>query len=163
VRRFLRKPLDKYIKVWYNIDTKEREELLMRVTKLIREYVEKSVKAMSKFAEPTPEEVEYKNLCDKLSNFRTSLDNQIKEIIIKAIADFRSENNIPEDVKIDISHYSATAPSAYCTKLADKARAAKRKRKEAQDEAINEILLSLELGADRKELEDMLNTLREEA
>ena len=135
----------------------------MRVTKLIREYIEKSVKAMPQFANLTPEEVEYKALCDKLGTFRTSLDEQIKEMVTKAIADFRSENNIPEDVKIDRSQYSATVPSAYCTKLADKARAAERKRKEAQDEAINEILLSLELGADRKELEDMLKTLREEA
>ena len=52
---------------------------------------------------------------------------QIKEIVTKAIADFRSANNIPEDVKIDRSQYSATVPSAYCTKLADKARAAERK------------------------------------
>ena len=59
----------------------------MRVTKLIREYVEKSVKAMSKFAEPTPEEVEYKALCDKLGTFRTSLDEQIKEIVTKVLED----------------------------------------------------------------------------
>ena len=133
----------------------------MRVTKLIREYVEKTIKAMPKFAEPTPEEVEYKTLCDKLSTFRTSLDDQIKEIVIKAIADFRSANNIPEDVAIDRSQYSVTVPSAYCTKIADKARAAERKRKEAQSEAINEVLLSLELGADRKELDEMLKKLAE--
>ena len=118
----------------------------MRVTKLIREYVEKSVKAMPKFAEPTPEEVEYKALCDKLGTFRTSLDEQIKEIVTKAIADFSSANNIPEDVKIDRSQYSATVPSAYCTKLADKARAAERKRKEAQEEAINEMNGKIPLG-----------------
>jgi hypothetical protein len=133
----------------------------MKVTKLIREYVEESVKAMPKFKDLTPEEVEYKALCDCTADFRNSLDNQLHDIVDNAIKEFRTLNNIPDEVEIKRSCYSATTISCYCTPLGDKARAAERKRVEARNDAIKDILLNLELGAGRKELDEMLKKLAE--
>ena len=48
----------------------------MRVTKLIREYVEKSVKAMPKFADLTPEEVEYKAFSEKVTKFAEGIEER---------------------------------------------------------------------------------------
>lgn len=135
----------------------------MRVTKLIREYVEKSVKAMPKFAEPTPEEVEYKNFSEKVTKFAESIEAEMKHAIQEAIDNFRAVNGIGTDVDLRPYEYNIVRYTTWNCDLAKKANLAKQKREAACREAINEVLLSLELGADRKELEDMLNTLREEA
>lgn len=135
----------------------------MRVTKLIREYVEKSVKAMPKFAEPTPEEVEYKKFSEKVTKFAEGVEEEMKHAIQEAIDNFRAVNGIGADVDLRPYEYSIMRYNTWNCDLAKRANLAKQKRETACQEAIDEILLSLELGADRKELEDMLNTLREEA
>ena len=135
----------------------------MRVTKLIREYVEKSVKAMPKFADLTPEEVEYKAFSEKVTKFAEGIEEEMKHAIQEAIDNFRAVNGIGADVDLRPYEYNIVRYTTWNCDLAQKANLAKQKRETACREAINEVLLSLELGADRKELEDMLNTLREEA
>ena len=133
----------------------------MRVTKLIREYVEETVSAMPKFANLTPEEQEYKALQSNLADFQNSVDKEIDEMVAEAIANFRIAHNLGEDIKIDVSCHTKVNYGTYNSNLANKARKAERERKEARDNAIKEILLSLELGADRKELDEMLKKLAE--
>ena len=133
----------------------------MRVTKLIREYVEKTVSAMPKFANLTPDEQEYKALQSKISDFQNSVDKEINESVAEAIKNFRVTHNINADVKLEVSCYTKVNWSTYNSDLADKARVSEHKRKKTRDEAIEEILLNLELGADRKELDEMLKKLAE--
>jgi hypothetical protein len=133
----------------------------MRVTKLIREYVEKTIAEMPKFKDLTPVEQEYNALRSNLTDFQNSIDKEIDESVAEAIENFRLTHNLGADVKLEVSCYTKVNWSAYNSDLADKARAAERKRKEARNEAINEVLLSLELGADRKELDEMLKKLAE--
>lgn len=133
----------------------------MRVTKLIREYVEKSVKAMPKFAEPTPEEVAYKEMVDKVDEFRERMNKEIKIFLNTAIGEFCEAENLPDDVKIESTNYNTIISNFHMAQITAKARTAEQKRKLACQEAINEILLSLELGADRKELDEMLKRLAE--
>lgn len=133
----------------------------MRVTKLIREYVEETVSAMPKFANPTPEEQEYKALHSKLTDFQNSIDEEINESVAEAIENFRITHNLGADVKLEVSCHTKVSWSVYNSDLASKARKAERERKEARDNAIKEILLNLELGADRKELDEMLKKLAE--
>lgn len=133
----------------------------MRVTKLIREYVEETVSAIPKFANPTPEEQEYKALQSKLTDFQNSIDKEIDESVAEAIENFRITHNLGADVKLEVSCHTKVSWSAYNSNLADKARKAERERKEAKNNAIKEILVSLELGADRKELDEMLKKLAE--
>ena len=133
----------------------------MRVTRLIREYVEKTVSAMPKFKNLTPEEQEYKALQSNLTDFQNSVDKEVNERVAEAIENFRTTHNLGADIKLEISCYTKVNWSTYNSDLADKARKAERERKEARDNAIKDILLNLELGADRKELDDMLKKLAE--
>ena len=133
----------------------------MRVTKLIREYVEEQVSAIPKFKNPTTEEQEYKALTSELSNFQNSTDKEIDESVAEAIENFRKVHNLGEDVKIEVSCHTKVTWSAYNSDLADKSRKAERKRKEARDNAIRDILLTLELGGTKAELDEMLKKLAE--
>lgn len=133
----------------------------MRVTRLIREYVEETIKAIPKFKDLTPEEMEYKTLTSNIADFQNSVDKEVDESVAEAIKNFRMVHNLGEDVKIEVSCYTKVTWNAYNSDLADKARKAERERKGARDTAIKEILLNLELGADRKELDEMLKKLAE--
>lgn len=133
----------------------------MRVTKLIREYVEETVSAMPKFANLTPEEQEYKALQSKISDFQNSIDKEVDESVAETIKNFRAIHNLGADVKLEVSCHTKVNWSIYNSDFANKARKAERERKEARDNAIKEILLNLELGADRKELDEMLKKLAE--
>lgn len=133
----------------------------MRVTRLIREYVEKTVSAMPKFANFTPEEQEYDALQSKISDFQNSVDTEVDAMVSKAIETFRIAHNIGTDIKLETSCHTKVSWSIYNSDLANKARASKRKREKARDSAIEEILLNLELGANRNELDEMLKKLAE--
>jgi len=133
----------------------------MRVTKLIREYVEKTVSAMPKFATPTPEEQEYRTLQSNITDFQNAVDKEVDESVAEAIENFRATHNLGADIKLEVSCHTKVNWSLYNSDLANRARKAERERKEARDNAIKEILLNLELGADRKELDEMLKKLAE--
>jgi hypothetical protein len=133
----------------------------MRVTKLIREYVEETVSAMPKFANLTPEEQEYKVLQSNITDFQNAVDKEVNESVAEAIENFRATHNLGADVRLEVSCYTKVNWGTYNSDLADRARKAERARKEARDSAIKDILLSLELGADRKELDEMLRKLAE--
>jgi hypothetical protein len=133
----------------------------MRVTKLIREYVEETVSAMPKFANLTPEEQEYKVLQSNITDFQNAVDKEVDESVAEAIEKFRATHNLGADVRLEVSCHTKVTWGTYNSDLASKARKAERERKEARDSAIKDILLSLELGADRKELDEMLIKLAE--
>ena len=133
----------------------------MRVTKLIREYVEETVSAMPKFKDLTPEEQEYKVLQSNITEFQNSVDKEVDESVAEAIENFRITHSLGADVKLEVSCHTKVNWGTYNSDLANKARKAERERKEARDNAIKEILLNLELGADRKELDEMLKKLAE--
>lgn len=133
----------------------------MRVTKLIREYVEETVSAMPKFANLTPEEQEYKTLQSNITDFQNAVDKEVDESVAEAIEKFRTTHNLGADIKLEVSCYTKVNWGTYNSDIANRARKAERERKEARDNAIKEILLNLELGADRKELDEMLKRLAE--
>jgi hypothetical protein len=133
----------------------------MRVTKLIREYVEKSVKAIPKFKNLTPEEVAYKEMVKKVDEFRDRMNKELKIFLNTAIGEFCEAEGIPDDIKIEPTNYNTIVSNFCIAQITAKAHTAEKKRKNACNEAIDNILLSLELGADRKELDEMLKKLAE--
>jgi hypothetical protein len=133
----------------------------MRVTKLIREYVEKTVKAMPKFKDLTPEEVAYKEMVKKVDEFRNRMNEELKIFLNTAIGEFCEAEGIPNDVEIEPTNYNTIIANFYTAQITAKAHTAEMKRKNSCKEAIDEILLNLELGADRKELDEMLKKLAE--
>ena len=134
----------------------------MRVTKIIREYVEKTVSELPKFKNPSPEEIAYQKFSDTLAEWRNSLEREIVDSLKSTIHNYKVVNNITDpDVSIKICDFSMIRVSTHNCELARKATTAKEARVKAKKQAIEDILVSLELGATRAELDEMLKALAE--
>lgn len=131
----------------------------MRVTKLIREYVEAEVEKA--YAEKTPDEVAYDMLRKEIADFREKVNNEIYHAIEEAIARFCKEHNIPEDVKIFRTDNNLVCDNDWNSVIRNKSQKAKQQRAEQRDSKIKDILLNLELGATRAELDEMLSHLKD--
>lgn len=132
----------------------------MRVTKLIREYVEKTVS--EKFDKQTsPEEIALKSLEKRMSEFHSEVNKQVEELINNAIDTLMVDASIPEDVKKTINNKqpSTIGYRIYNTEIDCKARKARDTRNKARDEAIENILLTLELGGTKADLDRMIAEL----
>ena len=130
----------------------------MRVTKLIREYVEKTVS--EKFKTPTDKEVELQKLKDKLHQFANIVDDEVRDFVNQRIADFAEQENIPQDILLKPSGYYAAVKydtaNSEISMASNRARDARIKRK---NEAIENILLTLELGGTKADLDRMITEL----
>jgi Holliday junction resolvase RusA-like endonuclease len=133
----------------------------MRVTKIIREYVEKTVGSLPKFKEHTPEEKEYEAMTEKVNTFVNNLDKEVDDYVNKKIAEFRANENIPEDIELINSHYTAIRKEYYGSQMRRAADRAREARVKAKNQAIEEILVSLELGGTRADLDNMIKALSE--
>lgn len=131
---------------------KKREVIKMRVTKLIREYVEKSVKAIY---EPKIEAVgeEYQARKEALEE---QLDDLVKQADVSArkiIADAGFE------IRYNRDYFIHGYGGVYIKKLEDENNAKRNALHAEMREKINDILLNLELGATRAELDEMIKNL----
>lgn len=134
----------------------------MKVTKIIRDYVEKTVSAMPKFKDKTPEELAYDEMQSKIIAFKEGVNDEVKHFVNEAIARFRAENNIPEDIEIKFYTYSSPVSSNMgCSKIKAASDTSERARTSAKVKAIQEILVNLELGGTKAELDEMLKALAE--
>ena len=132
----------------------------MRVTKLIREYVEKTVS--EKFDKQTsPEEIALKDLEKKMSTFVSEVNQQVENLIDAAIIALLSTDDIPEDVRATLVNKKPNTIGyrTYNTDIDCKARKARDARNKARDEAIENILLTLELGGTKADLDRMIAEL----
>lgn len=131
----------------------------MRVTKLIREYVETEV--AKAYEEKTPDEVAYDMLRKEIADFREKVNDEMYHAIEEAIALFREEHNIPEDVKIFRTDYNLVSDKDWDSNIRKKNDIARKQRMEQRDNKIKDILLNLELGATKAELDEMLAHLKD--
>lgn len=139
-----------------NNDTKENT---MKVTRLIREYVEKNVTALSKKSQ---EEIDFDIYKDKVALAEKYIEEQTKEFADKLKADVLARFDLPECA---IGYYTGRALtlSRSGNKIERKAIEAKRIRDQKTRDKIDEILLNLELGATRAELDKMIAELQQES
>ena len=131
----------------------------MRVTKLIREYVENEVEKAYK--DKTPDEMAYDKLRKEIVDFREKINDEIYHAIDEAIAKFRKEHNIPEDVKIFHTDHNLINDKDWDSDIRKKSDIARKQRTEQRDNKIKDILLNLELGATRTELDEMLKHIKD--
>lgn len=130
----------------------------MRVTKIIREYVEKRVREI--YGKETPIELEYKQAKEDLKKELEKANKEINEIIRKY-----AEENIKNPYGLDIDIISSTIYGGWrwrsekpeIQKKADKAQT---ERLEKQSQALENIFVTLELGGNKAQLEEMLNNLK---
>ena len=130
----------------------------MRVTKIVREYIEEQVGKV--YAEKTAEEKEYDFLCTKLNDFVNAIDNEVDHMVDEAIARFREENDIPLDVELKHSHYTAVKKETWGTQIRLKSDRAREKRVKERDEKVRDIILTLELGGTKADLDRMIAELK---
>lgn len=123
----------------------------MRVTKIIREYVEKTITSKLPYGEPT---AEFKAARETLDNLRDKLEKETRAYAEQRIASITSD--LPEGFKLSLCSSSFIHSSHYNAPLtiaANEHEYAIRKKREA---AIESILVELELGATKADLERLI-------
>lgn len=133
----------------------------MRVTKTIKEYIEKRVKAIMPTTTPEEEAYEAERRC--YEDFRNSAQDKLKAFAESLIAKFYEESGIrpSETFKIKPNSWIGIGYDGQLPSYA-KSNTAKNKRVKEINEAIENIIVTLELGGTKAELEEMLNSLRGE-
>ena len=132
----------------------------MKVTKLIREYVEKTIDACY----PEPDSVKsLREQCNKASNALTEMNDMIIAYANSILPEIKEKYNVPDDFNLHVRlgiNYAEF--SSWNTQLKLKADEDKRKTDKAKQQKRDEILLSLELGANKSDLDNMIKQLMNE-
>ena len=122
----------------------------MRVTKIIREYVEKTITAKMPYGEPT---IAYKQHCQSLNDLTSQLNEKIDAYAEELLA---SVGNLPEGFTIKKSHWSVFESSSWNSPMHTAASVHERQVRENREKAIENILVELELGATKADLERLI-------
>lgn len=131
----------------------------MRVTKTVREYIEKQVTALFPAEKDLPEVIAYDALAKKRE---TLVDEALAEI--QALCDkilVRINAQLPDDYNVKElrpSHNLGWSGDCVARRAANEA---KNERKTAIKEAIDDIVVALELGGTKDTLDKMLKELAE--
>lgn len=129
----------------------------MKVTKLIREYVGKTVDSC--YPRPNSEKLlnEQRN---KANEALAEFNKMMREYANSILSEIKTKYNIPDDFNFHIrSGINYAEFSTYDTALYRKADADIREINELKQQKKNEILLSLELGATKSDLDNMIKQL----
>ena len=123
----------------------------MRVTKLIREYVEKTITAKMPYGAPS---AEYKAACAQMCDLKTEVNEKVvayaKELCAEATA------KLPEGFNVKLHSNFPITSDSYNSPLQCAAVSHERAMREKRAEAIESILLELELGATKADLERLI-------
>lgn len=123
----------------------------MRVTKIIREYVEKTITAKMPYGEPTNE---YRMACQKMNDLQIEINEKVKEYMRKLCEEATTQ--LPEGFYIKPhSEYPVTS-SSFNSPMHIAASTHERKVREKRLTAIESILVELELGATKADLERLI-------
>lgn len=122
----------------------------MRVTKIIREYIEKTIAAKMPYGEPT---ITYKQHCQSLNDLTSQLNEKMDAYAEELLA---SVGNLPEGFTIKKSHWSTFESSTWNSPMCIAAGNHERKVRENREKAIETILVELELGATKADLERLI-------
>ena len=122
----------------------------MRVSKIIREYVEKTIVAKMPYGEPT---ITYKQHCQSLSDLTDQLNEKVNAYAEELLA---GVGNLPEGFTIKKTHWSIFESSTWNSPMHTAASTHERKVRENREKAIENILVCLELGATKADLEQLI-------
>lgn len=127
----------------------------MRVTKLIREYVEKKV---NENYPKTEAELMYEEHNHNISNAITEANEIVYEYAKKIAEELNAKYGFPNDSKLRPSDYynAVSSRNDYDSEIYRAYRKARDERQKKISEKIEEILLTLELGGSKADLDEML-------
>lgn len=132
----------------------------MRVTKIVREYIEESVSKT--LTEKSTAEKNYEAFYNDLHQFMHQVEDEVKHMVAEAIENYRMTHNVPDDIAITQTDYTHIHYSDWNSAIRNEAEAMKRKRKEVQMRAVKDIILTLELGGTKADLDAMLSKVATE-
>lgn len=122
----------------------------MRVSKIIRDYVEKTITAKMPYGEPS---ITYKQHCQSLNDLTTQLNEKMTAYAEELLA---GVGNLPEGFTIKKTHWAIFESSTWNSPMHTAASAHERKVCEQREKAIENILVELELGATKADLERLI-------
>ena len=122
----------------------------MRVSKIIRDYVEKTIIAKMPYGEPT---TTYKQHCQSLNDLTSQLNEKMNAYAEELLA---GVGNLPEGFTIKKTHWSIFESSTWNSPMHTAASTHERKVRESREKAIETILVELELGATKADLERLI-------
>ena len=124
----------------------------MRVSKTVREYIEKQV--ASKFPK-TENELQYEQNEQIASAMNKDYYEEIEKAKATIIANLREKYGVMDDTIVARMNYGNVF-SAYSTKARDKADLDRQAREKVIRAKIDDIIVTLELGGTKADLEKML-------
>jgi hypothetical protein len=122
----------------------------MRVTKIIREYVEKTVTNALPFGAPRDE---YIAADRELNDLRDRLEEQVNTYAKELVA---SIDNLPEGFTIKRTPNCIFSASSWNSPMHCASNAHQKEIRDKRDAAIERILVELELGATKADLERLI-------
>ena len=122
----------------------------MRVTKLIREYVEKTITTRLPYGEPHHTYNQHKT---SLNDLTKQLNEKISQYADELIA---GVGNLPEGFHITKGCYNQLTCSSYGSPMQKAAEQHEKEIRDRRAEAIENILVELELGATKADLERLI-------
>lgn len=122
----------------------------MRVTKIIREYVTKTITEKMPYGEPS---ATYKRHRQSLDDLRSQLNENVNAYAEELLA---SVGNLPEGFTIKRTHWPIFESSTCNSPMCVAASAHEREVRENREKAIETILVELELGATKADLERLI-------
>lgn len=124
----------------------------MRVTKLIREYVEKTIAAKIPYGAPTDE---YKAACAKMDELFKEVNSKVVEYAKKLCEE--AVTQLPEGFTVNPRTDTLITVNSYNSPLKHDANNHERTIRKKRAEAVESILLELELGATKADLERLIS------
>lgn len=123
----------------------------MRVTKIVRDYVEKTIIAKMPYGEPT---AQYKAARARMDDLHETLNERLLAIADEMVKTANLE--LPEGFKLYVQRDSLIARSDYEAPLKIAANAHEVEVRENRKKVIEAILVELELGATKADLERLI-------
>ena len=122
----------------------------MRVTKIIREYVEKTINNALPYGAPKDE---YIAANQKMNELCERLEEQVNAYANALVANI---DNLPEGFTIKRTHYSIFSASSWNSPMQQASNAHEREIRDKRAAAIEQVLVELELGATKADLERLI-------
>ena len=136
----------------------------MRVTKTIKDYVTRMVSEI--YSEPTEEEKVFKTLAEEIAVTVDEINKEFRPIIEKRLEEFNMAHNLDERTgglrfRNELICFSDSWELTHYSEIGKTVKEAKETREKKIRDAIENIILTLELGGNKADLDRMLNELKE--
>ena len=128
----------------------------MRVSKTVREYIEKQV--ANKFTK-SENELQYEQDSHLVAIANDEYHQLMKKASEEITRQLIAKHNIAEDMVEEESSYSYSPFGTWKTQIRELADKDRRVRQEEQTKKVNDIIVTLELGGTKADLEKMLSEI----